>query len=257
MKICLTIAVGLLVCHAMAQVKVNTSIVLNSADPAQRSINGLAYPANDSAMVSVAVVGGGLLHWATVTLNADTSRLVVTPEITEMRDGIILRFLPMENSDGPSWISVPGHAARAVLRPDGLATGSGSMRTDQVAEVMLNGPAWILLNPQDDRCPPGSLAVTDRTCIDVDAVTGKRFYEAIDHCARRGGKLCSWDEYVAGCLLLQAQLNGLFNEWEWIDDTSNHTHTANQVARFTCQGQRSANVITTMVGDTRCCYHPR
>ncbi len=49
----------------------------------------------------------------------------------------------------------------------------------------------------------------------------------------------------------------LATEWEWIDDTSNHTHTANQVGRFSCQSQRSANVIVTMTGNTRCCYRTR
>ena len=41
----------------------------------------------------------------------------------------------------------------------------------------------------------------------------------------------------------------------WIDDTSNHTHGANQVARTTCQGHRTT--ILTETCKVRCCYHLR
>lgn len=237
------------------QVEVDRAIRV-SGTSAQRGVLGLSTPTEGSSAITVEVASSGIVHWATAQLQTDTIILLPQPAST-YRQGLLLRFLPTMDNVGDVWIRLPGLPAYRLVRHDGASLPYSMLRDGRVAEVLFTGTNWILLSASSSTCPIGSVAVNGRLCMDVDAIPGLRFYEALDVCGSRGGKLCTWDEYVAGCILLENQLNGLFDEWEWIDDTSNHTHTANQVARFTCQGQRSANVITTMVGDTRCCYHPR
>ncbi len=240
---------------AQGQLEVDRAIQVSGTSE-QKRVLGLSAPTYGSSAITVEVASSGIVHWATAQLHADTITLTPQPT-TSYRQGLLLRFLSTMDNMGDVWIRLPGLAVNRLVRPDGAALPYSTLRDGRVAEVLFNGNDWILLSASSSTCPVGSIAVNARLCMDVDATPSLRFYEAVDVCGTRGGKLCTWDEYAAGCILLQDQLNGLFDEWEWIDDTSNHTHTANQVARFTCQGQRSANVITTMVGDTRWCYHPR
>ena len=256
MRAAVAIASLLLALVADAQVKLRSDLRFTGPD-GERGAVGLATPTSDSAAVTVAVAASGQAHWATVNWSLDTLVLQVEPEVVGYRDGLLLRFIPTSENQGATWMKVPGLPSHQVVRHDGSSIPRGSLRPDMVAEVLYANGAWTLLNSSSEQCPPGSLPVNGRLCMDMDAVDGLLFYAAVDHCMQRGGKLCSWDEYAVGCAVLGAQLNGLFDAWEWIDDASNHTHTANQAGRTTCQSQRSANVITTFPGDARCCYHPR
>jgi hypothetical protein len=242
-------------CSIYGQVEVAVPVVLSG--PGDRQVIGLASPAEGSAMISVAARSGGTVHWATPTQYADTIQLALHPAVSAYSTGLLLRFLPLVDAPGGNWLRTTGLSAYPIKLHDGSPLPHAMLRTGEVAEVLFTGNSWILISATSETCPPGALAVNARLCMDRDATPGLRFYQAIDRCGKRGGKLCTWDEYVSGCFLLQDQLTGLFDAWEWIDDTANHTHTANQVARFTCEGQRSANVITTMTGDARCCYRPR
>ncbi|HMC96641.1 MAG TPA: hypothetical protein VKG92_03250, partial [Flavobacteriales bacterium] len=126
-----------------------------------------------------------------------------------------------------------------------------------VCEVMQVQGRFVLLNASEFGCPPGSVAANDHLCIGIGTVSNLLYYEAVDLCANRGGNLCTWDEYYTACVVAQSQLTSLFNNWEWLDDTSNHTHTANQAGRLTCKSQRSESLLDERKGEARCCFHLR
>jgi hypothetical protein len=243
--------------HAVeAQVELDHSVRFTGPDGTRR-LEGLAAPVDETAAIPVAVLASGVVHWAQASVLANELILQATPPVETLRDGLLLRFIsPMDNEVGLE-LSVDGVGAAELLKADGTPLQKGALRSSTVYEVLFFAGVWHLMNASGDRCPPGTIRTVDPVCMDIAALPGLRFYEAIDHCAARGGKLCTWDEYAVGCALQQGGLSGLFNEWEWIDDTSNHTHSANQAGRFTCQSQRSANVVPVMTGDTRCCYHTR
>lgn len=238
------------------QVRLDEDIRFVGPDGSRR-IEGLTTPLDGTAAVPVSVVASGMVHWAEASLEAGSIRIVLDPILTTVDDGLLVRFLSPIANEGPMTITAVGTVDIPLLRTDGSPLPANALRPGSVAEVLFDNDNWILMNPATRTCPPGTVPTAGPTCMDVAATPGLLFYEAIDHCAARGGKLCTWDEYAVGCALRQAELTGLFVEWEWIDDTSNHTHTANQAGRFTCQSQRSANVIVTMTGNTRCCYRTR
>lgn len=246
----------LITCLSYGQVHIDQEIHFTGGD-GMRGIEGLAVPVHETSAIPVSVVASGVVHWAEATLEGGSIHLTLEPVVEELRTGLLIRFLsPITNAGGLSIIAV-GNEAIPLVRPDGSVLPAHALRANAVAEILFANGQWTLLNPATRTCPPGSVATVVPTCMDTASVPGLRFYEAIEHCADRGGKLCTWDEYAVGCAMRQNELSGLFTEWEWIDDTSNHTHTANQVGRFSCQSQRSANVIVTMTGNTRCCYRTR
>lgn len=238
------------------QVQVDRGMIL-TGPAVERNVEGLAAPVDESALITVDALASGIAHWGVAAEVNDTIVLTVTPALQAPSAGTLIRFLPLSSNTGPRWIRSGLAPARPLLTMDGAPVTPGVLLQNAPAEVVLNGTDWFLLNGNTNACPPGTLRTAGPVCMDIASTPGLLFYQAIDLCAGRGGKLCTWDEYAVGCALLETQLVGLFNEWEWIDDSSNHTHTANQAGRLSCQSQRSANVITFMTGDTRCCYRTR
>lgn len=223
-----------------------------------RTIVGLAWPVQADAAVTVeaALVSGGF-SWSTAQLTGDTIELGPAPAVINVRDGLLLRFIAPAERDGRLFVRPgPGHTALPLLRPDGLLPVRGQLTTGRIIEVMKADDRFILLNAPERGCPAGSIAAHERLCMDVTPVPSTLFHDAVRICAERGGKLCAWDEYIAACTLLQSQLNGMFVDWEWIDESSNHTHGADQAGRFTCASQRNQGVLDERLGNVRCCYRP-
>lgn len=256
MRALFSISLGLLAALGSAQVEIDAPIRF-TGDEDQRSVEGIGAPIADSVAVTVDVMSSGIVHWAGPSQAADTLVLSVQPPITEASVGLLIRFLPASNNTDRVWISCSDQGPYELLRHDGLPLPPGELLSGEVAEILFTGANWIHLNGSHATCPPGSIAVNARTCMDVQPRTGLLFYDAADHCTERGGKLCTWDEYAVGCTVLGAQLTGMFSEWEWIDDCSNHTHTADQAGRVNCQSQRTLSTITMTPANARCCYHPR
>jgi hypothetical protein len=237
-------------------VDIDVPLRLTGAAP-ERRIDGLAEPAQGGALITLASAAQGAWQWGTAQASGTALSLVLDPPITGYRDGLLVRFLAPATLQGPMTLDVDGQGALPILRPDGLDPVAGQLITGVVCEVMQANGRFILLSAAEHGCPPASIQVNARFCIDHDSVNNQQYYTAMSHCANRGGRLCTWDEYHAACALLGAQLAGMFNQWEWIDDTSNHTQTVDQAGRATCQSQRSAGNPLSILGDTRCCYHPR
>lgn len=257
MRICLFILV-ISVQAALAQVESTTNIRLTGAAP-ENKVSGLAMPQQNSAAISVEASVAGIAHWCTATINGNTILLDQQVDPDLLRPNMILRFLAPSSLSGPIQIEVAGAPGTLpLLRPDGFELGAGQVSTGVVVEIVNTVDHWVLLAPLDRGCPPNTLQVRDGLCMDIASAPQQSVFLAIDLCQAKGGKLCTWDEYYSGCTVLAGQLTGMFEQWEWIDDTSNHAHTGDQAGRLTCQSQRSANpVITTYYGKTRCCYHIR
>jgi len=221
-----------------------------------RGVYDLPQPSTETSLISVEGVVLDQLRLATVNVVGDTLILSTQPSITLPSEGLMLRFIANVDHPGKRWISVNGSLPKPLVRSDGVPTTRGQIVQGSVCEVVATNDTFILLSPSVRGCPAGTVAITERSCIAVNRVLGLNFYGAVDHCAMQGGTLCTWGEYVAACYLVGNQLSGMFTNWEWMDDTSNHTQTADQVARTSCMSQRSAAPLDAG-GSTRCCYRPR
>jgi hypothetical protein len=241
-----------------AQVTVDGPVRLVGPEE-QRGVDGLAWPVSGSAAVTVeASVASGGFAWSAATVMGDTLELSPDPIVEVPRDGLLLRFPSPADLHGALHLRPgAGNAALPLLRPDGLVPVKGQLIAGRIAEIMKASDRYILLSSPEQGCPPGTFAAHERLCMDAASDPGVLFHDAVAICAERGGKLCAWDEYIAACTLLQAQLTGLFDEWEWIDESSNHTHGADQAGRLTCASQRNQGVLAERIADVRCCYHPR
>lgn len=236
----------------LAQITVDRPIRLVGNDM-DRGIDGLAPPTGESSMITIGTAALGIPHWADAgSFNSDTLPLTTAVEASAYREGMFLRFMAGSDHSGAIFLRLNAAEPTPLLRSDGLHPRKGQLRSGAICEVVLNDGVFILLAPDLVGCPVHTLAVNDRLCVDSMDVPGLNFHQAQQHCARVGGRLCSWDEYIGACQILQSQLSGMFNGWEWIDDTSDHSQTADRAGSSSCTSQSSIGPFT--LGDTRCCY---
>jgi hypothetical protein len=239
---------------ALGQILVNVPIELTGADSA-RVVLGVDRPASVDAGMSVEAATLGVAHWAIATLVEDTIVLELDPPVLVIEPGLLVRFVMPGTVNGALFVRIAANAARPVLNGDGMPTNGFLLPGDAIAELVATGDAFHLQGTGVASCPDRTVRVTTSTCIEITPRNGQTFYEGAVHCTQRGGRLCSWDEYIAACIRQGASLTGLFDDWEWMNATANHTHTVGQAGRTTCTSQRSAGPNQT--GATRCCYRAR
>lgn len=248
------IAAWSLLLHAASQVRVDVPVVLTGPD-SSRIVHGVGDPDGLDAGLSVEAATIGTAHWAIAVMETDTIVLQLDPPETELRSGLLIRSIMPGQPLGRIHVRIQGQGTLPLVHADGTAASSKELPTGRVMELITTDDACILQGTGITTCPPNTVRLNASTCVDISTRPGLTFYQGAVHCSRQGGKLCSWDDHAAACLIRGASLVGLFDDWEWINDTSNHTHTVDQAGRTTCLSQRSAGPNQT--GSTRCCYRAR
>lgn len=241
---------------AHAQVEVSTAIHFTGPE-SERTITGLAAPSAPDAALTVEAALIGTTTWAEASATGMSIVLRPVTPVSAYRDGLLLRFLSPTNIHGPSTVACAGLDPAVLRRPDGLDPARGQIRQGAVIEVVYAGGGWILTNVPEHGCPPGTVAVGERLCIERADQGNTLWYPAADRCTNLGGRLCSWDEFYLACTRHSDQLTGLLDAWEWLDDSSNHANSAVQVGLGTCTAQRWANPNNVTLGHSRCCFVPR
>ncbi len=247
---------ALLVASALpAQVDLSAPLRFTATDSNLRQVDGLAAPDAETDLIDLATARTGTVHWAAAGGTANAITLAARPPVTAYREGLRLRFLPTVSAGAAPTINVDGLGPVPVLGPELTPPSAGSLVPGRLAEVVWSDSVFRLVPRPVDGCPQGFLQVHDGLCLQQDQGTNVTVFTAIRQCADRGARLCTWDEYLYACTLLNGQLTGLFDDWEWIDDTSDHTHTGNQAGRYFCAQQRSQP--TNVNGRVRCCHRIR
>lgn len=243
----------------VAQVRVDKPIILTSADSVQRSITGLAPATNESHLITLGDAQRGAYRWAQVSGTAMAIQLAMEPPCAAYTNGLNVRFMPVSAAAGAVTLNVDGLGAERIYRSDARPIGAGQIQPGTVVEAVYMDTAFFLVGRERGGCPAGYLPAGGDLCIMREDTGFMSIYSATRWCFERGARLCSWDEFIAACSINQSELGGLFNEWEWIDGTSDHTHTANQGGRYQCRSQRQIGAVESdnNYGEVRCCMRIR
>lgn len=250
---------SLLCVIALAQVHVDKPLVLTSTDSTLRAIEGLAPATDENALITLGDAQSGRYHWGQTSGTSMAIALTLDPPSTAYTNGLTVRFLPTSSSYGAVTLNVDDLGAKRVYRSDARPVSVGQLQPGTIAEAVYADTAFFLMGREQTGCPAGYLSGGGDLCIMRDDTLNMSIYNATKWCFDRGARLCSWDEYIAGCTANQANMIGLFNEWEWIDGTSDHTHTANQAGRWQCRTQRQWGAVESNnnYAQVRCCLRIR
>lgn len=240
-----------------AQVNLDRALVLTSVDSSQRSIEGLGAALQDDALVTVHDAQTGTYHWGQAGGTSAAITLALQPVCSAYVNGLVLRFMPMVSASGPVTLNVDGLRPEPIYRADGHFANAGQLQPGSIAEVVYADSAFFLRSPTSEKCPTGFLQANSSLCFMRNDTVNVSLFNAAKWCYDRGASLCTWDEYIFACTNLQAQMEGMFDDWEWTDDTSDHTHTGVQVGRWSCRSERSwvARENPNNYARVRCCYH--
>lgn len=241
---------------AVAQVHVDKPVVFTSGADAERQVQGLAPAASTTSLITATGGQSGRYHWAQAAGTAMAITLSLDPPWAAYLDGSELRFMPVANSFGPVTVNVDGLGARHVYRGDGLPISAGQMGPGTIVSLIYADTAFFLTDRSRAGCPDGFLPVNGQYCIQRNDTVNLSVFNATKWCNDRGARLCSWGEYLHACTVQQSQMEGMFNDWEWIDDSADHTHTGVQAGRYTCLSERSYGAIENPnnYARTRCCF---
>lgn len=223
----------------------------------QRGIDGITMPTDNDQLITVGHAVSGQAHWCDAVLNLDTFDLSLDPSNGTYANGTLLRFLSPSAASGVLFVRVNNSVPVLLLRGDGIEPIAGQIEAGSVCEIILNDNVFTLNAPGRRKCPVGTVQLNAQICIDSTVQNNTQYYDAIDHCTSRGGRLCTWQEFYLGCTHTNPVLGDVLLNWEWVDDTANHTHTLGQAGGTSCMGQRSVPTLDIVPGATRCCYHIR
>lgn len=242
-----------------AQVHVDKPLVLTAPAAEQRQVEGLAPAAGDDALIDLAGARQGRYHWGTASGTSSAIALSLDPPCTAYSTGLHVRFLPVKVSSGPVTLNVNGLGPKRLYRSDGIPPTAGLLEPGRMADVIYADTAFFLTMRAPKGCPDGYLQANSEFCFQRNDTTSMSVFSATRWCTERGAQLCTWDQYIHACQALQTQLEGLFDDWEWIDDTADHTHTGVQAGRWACRSERSwgAQESPNNYAQVRCCYRLR
>ena len=257
MRSFIVISLAMLVTRGTAQVHVDRPIQFTSTDSVQRQIQGLATATEEDGAITLAGDRSGPLQLALVNGTANALTLTLSPAPVAYTDGLLLRFIPAFPNSGAVTLDVNGLGPRGLLRPDLLPITLAELSPGALVEAQYADSVFILLRRAESGCPPGYLPVNERFCVQQAEVDNVTYFDAVRYCTDRGAKLCTWEEYYNACMMWQGTLTGTFDDWEWVDGTADHTHTALQCGRWMCHSERSCTADEVQFHSLRCCYRLR
>lgn len=237
-----------------AQVEIDNKIEFNSTDTLERQVEGLALPESEGALLSMDAARSGYVHWCTTSRLGDSLQLIPSIPISSLSNGALFRFIVDQINPEGLWLSLPGTNRHELVNQDGHSLNSNSLRAGEVVQVQWKDSLFYLQVAPPRTCPSGFLKASETMCIQAHHNSNVDWFQANEICDELGGRLCTWGEYIHACRTLQNDMTGLFDNWEWIDDTSDHTHTADQVGRWTCSSNRSRGATDQDIANFRCCY---
>lgn len=255
----LTVLLSLLALSGLrAQVELDQQLRVTASDAAERSVRGLAPAGSGDALLSVQDLRNATPFAATVIAGSDdrTWDLHMSPACTGYRNGLQIHFMPPAHLYGNVYLDVDGYGPLPIVRSDGAPPYVGELVPGLMTSVILWDGKFVITSRAPKSCPPDFVRVHGDRCIQRTPGPATTLQLAASACASIGARLCSWDEYITACSDRGAELEGLFQDWEWLDDTSDHTHTGVEAGRWTCLSQRSRTIVPplTPVSSVRCCY---
>lgn len=239
----------------MGQLHVSGDLDLSRASNGSQTISGLAQPDSSHSLTPLQSSASGWAHWYQVSnQQADTIRLVGDVAMPTPQNGLMIRFQAASDAYPGLYVGYQNSPSYRLLDSEKNELTQGRFRSGQIIQAQWQDSAFFLSNAPTSGCPSGYLNVNGSFCIQQDDNASVDWFQANAACETQGASLCTFADYIHACRAVGTQMNGLFNNWEWIDDTSDHTHTADQAGRWNCFSNRSRGATNVDFANYRCCY---
>lgn len=238
--------------NLQAQVEINKSVIFNSPYDSLRQIKGLAYPADSSALVNFTsgstetIISFYALGNGAYTANEPFSGFNLIPGTQ------IHLILQNTNISNPT-ITIAG-TVYPILHADSTQIRIGSLLGGTAIRAVYDGQVFRLTQTFLQPCPPNFISINDNYCIEKNERTATIYTTALTNCSNIGAHLCSWGEWYYACSNWPALgLIGMQGNWEFIDESSDHSNTYSIVGVGGCTGFNTEN-LDAFNRNYRCCF---
>jgi len=237
---------------------VDRPIELVAPDATGRQVSGLPMSTAPDAVL-VASVELTNAHRTVVPGGSTTWELEVDG-IGSPSAGLHLLVHGFPHAEGPVSIMLNGAGPYALTHGTTDTVQAAELDTTGILSIVFDGTRFQLLDGRARPrrpCPEGMVAPSAQYCMDPEThPAGNRpLFEAMGTCASMGRRLCTWGEWVVGCLDRDALGITVSSSWEWTGDTANEDITV-RVVRSTnppCEGV-GTGTLPDDVRRFRCCY---
>lgn len=100
----------------------------------------------------------------------------MTPDLTSYSAGMLVFFVPANNSTGAVTINIDSLGAKSIVKGDGTALESGDLQASTIHAILYDGTNFVLLNPLSlsliNLSLSGTLGVTGLTTLGALTATG-------------------------------------------------------------------------------------
>lgn len=215
---------GLLAGMTHAQWEVPTSVVLDGADPAQRQVTGLSAPTGEANGANLDADRYRTTSFG-VAEGDGALTLHLTPSLQAYVPGLRLTISPQTVNQGDVTLDVDGLGPVPVRKYLTLPLDSGDLVPGIPVDLIYDGAVFQVGNQLHPACPPGMMALGRESCIETTPHGTLNWYAAGVFCAGQGLRLCSFAEWMQGCLREPTFLSTV-TDFEWVDDAANLYNTA-------------------------------
>jgi hypothetical protein len=134
-------------------------------------------------------------------------------------------LLPSSANQADATLNVNGLGAVPLRKNINVPLDSGDLRPGVPVHVVYDGAVFQVADQLYPGCPAGFAPISADVCIQTTSNDTMRWYAANIYCADRGGRLCSFSEWLQGCLKLPEFVNTI-SDYEWVDSAGNYMNYA-------------------------------
>lgn len=246
---------SLLAGMAHAQWTVPTSVVLDGTDPAQRQVTGLGAPTGEANGANLDADRYRTTSFGVAEGNGALT-LHLAPSLQAYVPGLRLTISPQAVNLGDVTLDVDALGPVPVRKYLTLPLDSGDLVPGIPVDLIYDGAVFQVGNQLHPACPPGMMALGRESCIETTPHEAVTWYASGVLCADRGLRLCSFAEWMRGCMQTPAFLSTVA-DFEWVDDAANLYNTGKTMGlnsvTFVPDCRGGGHKLPTALSPYRCC----
>lgn len=237
-----------------AQVTIDKYLKLTDTINQNRQIRGIGDPSDSSDAVNQKTFQFGTLLYGSAT-GTDTISVNLNPPVNSYTTGMLFSFKATNNNTGPVMLKINNLNEVPVQTPDTENLFANYIRAGQMVTLIYRNNSFQVAGRTDPGCPAGFVEANDKYCIETKERTGTTYANAVSICDNLNARLCNWSEWYYACQKTSLGLVNKINNWEYIDDTSDHAHTVTVVGYQGCNQSMGLGTIGLATPYSyRCCF---
>lgn len=236
-----------------SQIYIDNQIKMIGSSSSDRTIENLSRPADSLDIVNIYSFRSGSTVYGTAIGN-DSLTVSIVPFIGSYKDGMTINFKTTSSNSGSVSLRI-NNLAYFPLVLNSKSLSPGILKAAQVVSAVFLNNNFHIISRTDPNCPTGFIEANSRYCIESDERQGTSFSNAVNICYNLNARLCNWGEWYYACQKTSLGLSNMTNNWEYLDDTSDHTHTVTVAGYPDCAKTMGLGTIgLTSPYTFRCCF---